>query len=212
MHRRSSETSAGLGFALAFAAAGCLVAGTAEAHTAVQDVGSFWSGVAHLLTSLDQLAFLLGLAIWTRFHQPWFDPRIIAAVFAAVFVGVFLGNIAQPAAEAELPTLIAALMIAVGVAAAVRLNLGTAPLFCLASAGGIVLGASATNGADGLSLALFSLGTSVAGASVLSYALLGARAIEVEWGRIAMRAGASWIAAIGLMVFALGLVGKHGRT
>ena len=43
----------------------CLIPASAEAHTALQGVGSFWSGVVHLLTSLDQLGFLLGLAIWT---------------------------------------------------------------------------------------------------------------------------------------------------
>jgi hypothetical protein len=52
-------------------------------------------------------------------------------------------------------------------------------------------------------VALFALGGSIAGASVLSYGLLAARRLDLEWGRIARRAGASWIAAIGLMVLAL---------
>src|SRR6516225_8014553 len=78
---------------------GCFVLGlpllsipvAAEAHTALQGVGSFWSGVAHLLTSLDQLGFLLGLAIWTSFHDRRLDARVIAAAFAAGLVGVWLG-------------------------------------------------------------------------------------------------------------------------
>lgn len=185
----------------------------AEAHTALQGMGSFWSGVAHLLTSLDQVGFLLGLAIWTRFHEPRLDSRVIALVFATVLIGVFLGSVAvHSAARPDALAILAALMIAVGLAGAARLNLGAPALLCIAFAGGLALGASAADGADGLSLALFSLGSSVAGASVFSYALLGARGIEVEWGRIAMRAGASWIAAVGLMVLALQLVGNHGRT
>jgi hypothetical protein len=47
---------------------------------------------------------------------------------------------------------------------------------------------------------------------VLSYGLLAARRLETEWGRIARRAGASWIAAIGLMVLALSFTGHTGRV
>jgi hydrogenase/urease accessory protein HupE len=61
----------------------------AEAHTALQAMGSFWAGVTHSLTSLDQLCFLVGLAIWTRFYAPSLDARVIAAVFGAAIVGVF---------------------------------------------------------------------------------------------------------------------------
>jgi hypothetical protein len=81
-----------------------------------------------------------------------------------------------------------------------------------ASVGGLVGGAAGGGGAVGLSLGLFSLGGSIASASVLSYAILATRRVGNEWGRIAMRAGASWIAAIGLMLFALAMVyrGGHG--
>jgi hypothetical protein len=53
-----------------------------------------------------------------------------------------------------------------------------------------------------MSLSLFSLGGSTASASVLSYVILATRGVGTEWGRIAMRAVASWIAAIGLMLLA----------
>src|SRR5437763_520329 len=88
--------------------AALLIPATAEAHTGLAGIGSFWAGVAQLLTSLDQLAFLIGLAIRTRFYDR--------------------------------------------------------------------------------------------------------RRLDVEWGRIARRAGASWIAAIGLMVLALSFVPptRHG--
>jgi urease accessory protein len=208
--RAGGAVTLGLGLVLALGIG--LFPAAAEAHTALQGVGSFWSGVAHLLSSLDQLGLIVGLAIWTRFHQPRLDSQVIATVFGAVFLGVPLGTVVHVGARLEATAGLPALMIAVGIAGAVRLDLGARALLCMASAGGVVLGASAADGADGLSLALFSLGTSVAGASVLSYALLGARGIEVEWGRIAMRAGASWIAAVGLMVLALHLVGNRGRT
>jgi len=45
---------------------------------------------------------------------------------------------------------------------------------------------------------------------VLSYGLLAARPLEAEWGGVARRAGASWIAAIGLMVLALSFAHRNG--
>src|SRR5262252_1998264 len=64
-----------------------LLPANAVAHTTVQGVGNFWDGAAHSLTSLDQLSFFAGLAVWTRFHEPEADARVIAAVFAAAIAG-----------------------------------------------------------------------------------------------------------------------------
>ena len=187
-----------------------LIPCTAEAHTAVQGVGSFWSGVAHLLTSLDQVVFLIGLAIWTSFFDRRFDARVIAAVFASALIGTFAGIIIGTGSDLVAP--MAAFMLAVGLAGALHLRIGAVPLLGLAAAGGLVVGATGVDGATGLSSALLSLGSSIAAACVLSYGLLAARCLETEWGRIARRAGASWIAAIGLMVFALSLARHAGRV
>jgi hydrogenase/urease accessory protein HupE len=183
---------------------------SAEAHTAVQGVGSFWSGVVHLLTSLDQMGFLLGLAVWTSFHDPRVDARVIAAAFAAGLVGVWLGARVGAAERLDLVAASAALMAAVGVAGAARLRLGTAPPLALAFIGGLVGSAAGADATAGLSVALFSLGVAIATASVLSYGLLAARRLDAEWGGVARRAGASWIAAIGLMVLALSFAGRSG--
>lgn len=212
MRQRSGELRAGRQWSWVVGAAAYLVPAAAEAHTALQGVGSFWSGVAHLLSSLDQLAFLLGLAIWTSFYGRRFDARVIAVAFAAAFVGIFLGIAAGWGGGLDLLGPIAALMLAVGLAGAARLRVGAAPLLGLASAGGLVVGAAGADAAAGLSVGLFSLGGSIATASVLSYGLLAARRLETEWGRIARRAGASWIAAIGLMVLALSFARHTGRV
>jgi urease accessory protein len=184
---------------------------SAEAHTALQGVGSFWSGVAHLLTSLDQLGFLLGLAVWTSFHDRRLDARVIAAAFAAGFAGVWLGARVGAAERLDLAAATAALMAAVGLAGAARLRLGTAPPLALAIIGGLVGSAAGADATAGLSVALFSLGVAIATASVLSYGVLAARRLDAEWGGVARRAGASWIAAIGLMVLALSFAGHSGR-
>ena len=188
-----------------------LIPVAAEAHTALQGVGSFWSGVAHLLTSLDQLGFLLGLAVWTSFHDRRLDPRVIAAAIAASCVGVWLGAGVDGRERPVLAAATAALMAAVGLAGAARLRLGTAPPLALALIGGLVGSAAGADATAGLTVALFSLGVAIATASVLSYGLLAARRLDSEWGGVARRAGASWIAAIGLMVLALSFAGHSGR-
>jgi urease accessory protein len=198
---------------------GCFVLGLplvlipvpAEAHTALQGVGSFWSGVAHLLTSLDQLGFLLGLAVWTSFHDRRLDARVIAAAFAAGFVGVWLGARVDVPERLDFAAATAALMATVGLAGAARLRLGTAPPLALAFIGGLAGSAAGADATAGLSIPLFSLGVAIATASVLSYGLLAARRLDAEWGGVARRAGASWIAAIGLMVLALSFAGRSGR-
>ena len=128
------------------------------------------------------------------------------------FIGVFLGVGLGAAARLDMAAALAALMIVVGLAGALRLRAGAVSLLGLAAVGGLIVGAAAAEATPGLSVALFSLGGAIATASVLSYGVLATRRLDLEWGRIARRAGASWIAAIGLMVLALSFVPptRHG--
>jgi urease accessory protein len=190
--------------------AACLLPASAQAHTALQGVGSFWSGVAHLLTSLDQLGFLLGLAIWTSFQDRRLDARVIAVASGAALAGVWTGLGIGGVARIDLAAAAAALMIVVGLAGALRLRARIAVLLGLTALGGIIGGAAGADATSGLSVMLFSLGAAIATASVLSYGLLAARRLEAELGGIARRAGASWIAAIGLMVLALSFARRGG--
>jgi hydrogenase/urease accessory protein HupE len=189
----------------------CLVPASANAHTALLGVGGFWSGVAHLLTSPDQLVLLLGLAICASFHDARLDARVIGASFLAVFAGAWIGAVVSAGAPLNLAPVGAGLMMAVGLAGAMRLRVGAVPLISLALAAGLVCGAANEDAVSDLPVVLFSLGSSVAAASVLSYALLATRRLENEWGGVTRRAGASWIAAIGLMMLALSMRGQAGR-
>ncbi|HJU18464.1 MAG TPA: hypothetical protein VJ770_18595, partial [Stellaceae bacterium] len=73
----------------------------------------------------------------------------------------------------------------------------------IAAVGGSVVGGSAAPAlAAGLSGALFAIGAATALASVLSYGLIATAKAKADWTLIALRAGASWIAAIGVMIFA----------
>jgi len=188
-----------------------LIPASANAHTALLGIGGFWSGVAHLLTSPDELLLLLGLAIWTSFQDVRLDARVIGASLFAVLVGVWIGTGILAGTQLNLVPAGAVLMTVVGLAGAVRLRMGAAPVISLALATGLACGAASADAVSDLSVALFSLGGSVAAASVLSYALLAARCFESEWGGIARRAGASWIAAIGLMMLAFSVSGHAGR-
>lgn len=164
-------------------------------------MGSFWSGVAHLLTSFDQVGCFVGLAICAGFQERHGDARVIGAAFAAVLIGAVAG--AGNGAPVDILPLTATLMVAVGLSGAARWQAGGGPVLALASVAGLLAGAESSDGALGLSLALFSLGGAVAAASLLSYGLIAARGFEAAWAVIALRASASWIAAIGLMTLAL---------
>jgi hypothetical protein len=199
-----------------------LIPASANAHTALLGVGGFWSGVAHLLTSPDQLALLLGLAIWTSFHDARLGARVVGhdarlgarvvgASFLAVLAGAWIGAGIFAGTRLNLAPAGAALMMVVGLAGAIRLRVGAVPLISLALVAGLACGAASADAVSGLSVSLFSLGGSIAAASVLSYALLAARRLESEWGGVARRAGASWIAAIGLMMLAFSVSGHAGR-
>lgn len=198
--------------AIALLVAICLPATAADAHTALQGMGSFWSGVAHLLTSLDQLAFLLGLAIWTSFQDIRLDAIIVRAAFLAVLAGAGVGAEFAFGAGLNLLAAGAGLMMLVGLAGAVALRVGMLPLLGVALIGGLVCGSANADTAPGITAALFSLGGSIAAASVLSYGLLAARRLESHWGSIARRAGASWIAAIGLIVLAFAISRNAGQS
>lgn len=184
---------------------------SANAHTVLLGVGGFWSGVTHLLISPDQLVLLLGLAIWTSFQDARLDARVIGASFLAVLAGAWIGAGILASTRLNLVSAGAALMMVVGLAGAIRLRVGAVPLISLALAVGLACGAASADAVPGSSVALFSLGGSIAAASVLSYALLAARRFESEWGGVARRAGASWIAAIGLMMLAFSVSGHAGR-
>jgi urease accessory protein len=187
--------------ALFFGLGAVLAPPPAWAHTALRSMGSFWSGVAHVLTSLDQIALLLGLAIWVSFQERQLDAPVIGAAFLACLAGMVVA--AAVGSQFDFSPLVAALMVLVGLAAAARLQMGTGPVVALASAGGLLTGAASTAGAANISLGLYSLGGSIGAAAVISWGLIATRRVNFDWGRIALRAGASWIAAIGLMIVAV---------
>lgn len=194
--------------ALLIGAAICLPLGSAEAHTAFKSLGSFWSGTLHVLTSFDQAGLLLGLAIWAGLQR----QRLDAAVVGAICVGSLLGSLIGWGAGAQFDALVyvSAAMFLIGVAGAAALNMGRSLLIPVAVCSALI-GLASEMGADGLQHGLVALGGAIAAASIVSYGLIAISEAPPSWLAIAFRAGASWIAAIGLMVFALEYSRLHGH-
>jgi urease accessory protein len=173
----------------------------AEAHTAFKSLGSFWSGVLHVLTSFDQLGFLLGLSIWVSLQPRRSDASVVGALCLSALFGSLIGWAASVQFDPQAS--ISALMIVVGVAGAAAFRVIEGLLISVAACGGMLIGMASEMGAAGLQPGLVSTGGAIAAASVTSYGLIAITPSYPAWAKIALRAGASWIAAIGLMVFAL---------
>jgi urease accessory protein len=185
-----------------------LIPSVAAAHTAFVALGSFWAGALHPLSALDEIGLIVGLAIWAGLQQRR-DMFLIGSAFAGCLAAALFIGLTDRHFSGEIP--IAVLMVAVGLAGALRLSLGTGPLLAAAAVAGAALGGASADGVAGVSLGLFALGTAVATASLLSYGLMASGRAGAEWTRIALRAGASWIAAIGLMMAALESARLFGR-
>jgi hydrogenase/urease accessory protein HupE len=183
----------------------------AEAHTAFDSLGSFWSGVLHVLTAVDQLGVLLGLAMLAGLQRRRIDSSIVGAILICSLLGAGVGGMLGLRFNAALP--LSATMFMLGVAAAAAVRIGAVWLLMIASSCGALIGAANVVDSPPFQLWLFALGLSIATASTVSYGLIGtAHAPGREWLSISFRVGASWIGATGLMVCALeyARLARHG--
>ncbi len=174
----------------------------AEAHTAFESLGSFWSGVLHVLAALDQLGILLALAIWTGLQRRRINSSIVGAVLICSLLGANLSAALQLHFNA--PLLLSGTMFLLGAAAASAVNIAAAWLLVIAAWCGALIGSSDAVELGGSQQWVFALGVSIATASTVSYGLIGTtHAPGRDWLNITFRVGASWIASVGLMVCAL---------
>jgi hydrogenase/urease accessory protein HupE len=183
----------------------------AEAHTAFDSLGSFWSGALHVLTAVDQLGVLLGLAIWAGLQRRRIDSSIVGAILICSLLGAAVTGTLGLRFDAALP--LSATMFLLGAAAAAALRIGAPWLLTIAALCGALIGAADVADSPGSQVWLFALGLSIATASTVSYGLIGtAHAPGREWLSISFRVGASWIGATGLMVCALeyARLARHG--
>jgi urease accessory protein len=185
----------------------CLAPDAAQAHMAWQGGGAFWAGFLHPVTSIDEVCFLVALSIWSTFNVPvarlW-TLAVIATVPAVAAVTLWWSG-------RELSTLagMAALMIVAGLGGAVRLKMPSAMLATVACAGAWLIGSETGQAASGLSPGGFIIGGSLSPLMLSILLLDGLLYLRAEWQRIACRAVASWIAAIGIMMLTFELWQPH---
>jgi len=190
-------------------AAVILCARPAEAHIVSSRLSDFYTGMAHPLTGLQDVVLWTALGVLAG-TQPGARARWLVAVFPIGLVAGFVFGLATGVTNGN-AAVDAGCMVALGglIAAAVRLP-GPA-LAIIALTLGLVRGAANAGGVDpSTNTVLFAAGLAVAGYSaitLLTAAVLTFQRPAAGWRSIALRAGGSWIAAIGVMAGGYALAG-----
>lgn len=185
----------------AIAGVGAVTPTAAEAHLATTRFGDFYGGVLHLGTAPEHVLALLALGLLCGLQ----DPRDGRWAVAAMPLGLLIGGVAAVLLPQGVPAAAIgmALLTLVGLVAALAWRVPTLPL----AGAGLVIGLlhGYQNGlaaGDASAAALFVVGVVASG--LVSLTLVTAVAVTTRqrtaWGVIALRAGGSWIAAIGIMM------------
>lgn len=198
---RLLATTAALACAVAF------VPDTAHAHLVDTRLGDFYSGALHPLTDLQQVLPWIALAVLAAFQGAQ-QARWIILVFPLALAIGGIASLAVPLPSfGPLLGLVLVAVTGLAVAAAARLPLGV--LLAIAVVMGLLHGAQ--NGAAMVATTdrlLFLSGMTAVGYGVITLATGSAIAFlhGAPWRPIALRAGGSWVAAVGIMVLGLHLV------
>jgi hydrogenase/urease accessory protein HupE len=190
------------------ALAGFLAApGHASAHLIDTRLGDFYGGMLHPLTGVEDALPWLALAILAALQGPK-RARWLIVVFPLGLLAGALASLALPVLPIS-PAIGAALIAVTGLAVAAAVGL---PIAALVGLGGALAllhgynnGQAMTADTDRL---LFISGLTMIG--YLYITLLSALAVAFlqgsgGWRPIALRAGGSWIAAVGIMILGLQL-------
>jgi urease accessory protein len=177
-------------------AMGC---GPAEAHLNATGMGPVYDGLMHFLTSPEDLVPVLALALLAGLRGAPYGRRAMFTLPAAWLLGSLVGLTAATASAGPLAASLWFLLLGGLVVADAKLSLHS--ITALAVLLGVVHGylngtgmgpsASAIVAALGLAAAVFVLVVLVAALVVQ---------LRVQWARIAVRVGGSWIAASGLLM------------
>jgi len=203
MNRQASVTSA--------ATVGLLLSLNADAHIVSVRLGDFFMGALHPMTDPIDWFVWLGLSLLAARSGREAGRWLVAAVPLALAIGLWVvmpaGRFPPAFISDALPLLAVGLLLASGyrlrTMGLVGVVAGLMVLRGAANAAGLRLGADVPLYAGGL------MGAGYVAMTLL--AALTARGIAdeaaVAWRRIGVRVLGSWLAAAGLMLFALGLRG-----
>ena len=173
--------------------------GPAEAHLNSTGMGPVYDGLAHFLTSPEDVVPALALALLAGLRGADYGRRALFTLPAAWLIGTLSGLTATAASTGAIGASFWFLLLGGLVVADAKLSLRT--MTALSALLGLVhgylngsgmgLSVSAIVAALGLAAAVFVL--------VVHVAALVVR-LQVHWARIAVRVGGSWIAASGLLM------------
>lgn len=195
---------------LSVVAALALCARPAEAHIASSRLGDFYAGAVHPLTGLQDVVLWIALGVLAG-TQPAARARWLVAVFPAGLVAGFLLGLTN-GMTGGVAAVDAGCMVALGGLIAMAVRLPAPAPAAIAFALGLVRGAANAGGVGpDTDAALFAAGFAAAGyaaITLLPAAILAFRRPGAGWRGVALRAGGSWIAAIGIMAGGYALAGR----
>jgi hypothetical protein len=144
------------------------------------------------------------LSIWSIFNEPFARPWTLGTIGAVTTVAAVV--LWWSGQELSTVPAMATLMIVTGLGGATRFKVQTVILVAVAAIGAWFMGSETGQAVEGLSPVGFIIGATLSPTMLLVYLLAGLGRLRSEWQRIAGRAVASWIAAIGIMMLTFELV------
>lgn len=192
--------------ALAAVAAG-LAPAPATAHLVGVEFGDFYAGALHVLTGVEHVAGLVAICLLAALQPKSVGRWALVAAPASMLLGAMVAFVGAAQGEG----LALAALALLGGAAALGLRASTAALVALVAFCGVthgyVNGRAAATAALTVDWRLYVVGVASVGALTvtLGTAAMSRVAGGPVWAPVALRAVGSWIAALGLVMAALGL-------
>lgn len=180
---------------LAFA----LASAPARAHLDVTGMGPVYDGIAHFLTSPEDLVVALALALLAGLRGAAYSRRAVFTLPAAWLLGTLVG---LSASASSTGTAGAALwFLILGALVVVDAKVSQRALAALCALVGMVQGYFNGTGM-GWSWSAIVAALAIMGAVFVLVVLAAALVVQVraQWGRMAVRVAGSWIAASGVLM------------
>ena len=173
--------------------------GPAQAHLNSTGIGPLYDGVAHFLTSPEDLVPVLALALLAGLRGAPYGRRAMFTLPTAWLLGSLVGLTAASASAGTLAASFWFLLLGGLVVADAKLSLRS--ITALGALLGLIHGYLNGTG-SGLSASAIVAVLGLAAAVFVLVVLVSALVVQlrVHWARIAVRVGGSWIAASGLLM------------
>ena len=171
----------------------------AEAHLNATGMGPVYDGMVHFLTSPEDLAPVLALALLAGLRGAEHGRRALFMLPVTWLVGGLLGTTASATSGSPLSAAVAILLLGGLLAVDAKLSLGATA--ALAGLLGLWRGYLNGSGMGALALAAPAfLGLASVVFVLIALAAAAAVPLRAQWARIAVRVAGSWIAASGLLL------------